>query len=558
MNRIKKNPLALSLLMNIAVFAGLMLLFHPCYETSDDMYMNEFASGVFGQQENHLVFLNYILSSIILGCYKMFPFLNWYAFFHYGSMFVSFVVITYVLIRTKGETLGLWISAIVLIVFGYQGYVCPQFSKTAGFLIFAGALLVFYAFKCGKKVWQKALLGVLLMVLGAMFRKKILMLCLLMVFAIGVVEFFREFLVNKFSCLKKYIVIFFIFAGTIGCVSLNYIYHDKQYEKDAEWVEYLEWDKNLVKLIDSFFPYYEDDKELYDELGISQADLAYYEAWNVADVEQLSTETLARLVEAKDAYWVSTKTKIAKFWSVFPMAFLKISVFPYCMLLFGLVLLQSKKKNYLAYLLEVAVLFAAYMYMYISGRVLYNRVDVIVWLGAVLTIVYLWEPVAESEILNRKVIKTVFLCSLAGAAISLCAINAEVLRWNYDSTYEEKILVRQNAISEDKEHLYLCTINVIGTGVSRNPFYIGEEGEISNYYALGSWTVNTPITNQVLSNYGVTNPYRDAIDNEKVYIIDIKNPEQTEKYIQENYDQNAYMELSHEIGSYNVYRVVTR
>ena len=206
MNKMKKGPLALSLLLNLAVFVGLMILFRPCYETSDDMYMNEFASGVFGQQENHLVFLNYILSSIILGCYKILPFLNWYAFFHYAAMFVSFVVITYVLVQTKGNTAGIGMSTILLVVFGYQGYVWPQFSKTAGFLILAGALLVFYAFKCGEKVWQRTLLGVLCMIAGAMFRKKVLLLCLLMVFAIGVVEFLREFLVSKFECLKKYVI----------------------------------------------------------------------------------------------------------------------------------------------------------------------------------------------------------------------------------------------------------------------------------------------------------------------------------------------------------------
>ena len=91
-----------------------------------------------------------------------------------------------------------------------------------------------------------------------------------------------------------------------------------------------------------------------------------------------------------------------------------------------------------------------------------------------------------------------------------------------------------------------------------DPFYCGTEGELSNFYLLGSWTVNTPITNQVLREYGVENPYRDAIDNEKVYILDSANNAELLRYIQENYNEAARLEAVKEIGNYTVYSVVTK
>lgn len=558
MNRIKKSSLGLSLLLNVIICFGLLLVFRPCYETSDDMFMNEFASGIFGKQENHLVFINYILSSILLVFYKVVPFLNWYAIFQYLSVFTSFVVITYIFIKTKGDAVGIGLSAIIITAFGYQGYILPQFSKTAGFLILAGALLVFFTFECGEMAWQKVLLGVLLMVVGAMFRESMFLLGLLMMFPIGVIKFLWAFATDKFKCLKKYVIICVVFVGTLACVKMAYVYHDYQYECNAEWAEYIEWDQNLVKLIDGFFPYYEDDRELYEELGISEADLRYYEEWNIADTEQLSTETLARLVEAKDAYWISPRVKLLTFWSVFPMAFTGISVFPYCVVIFAVLLLVSKKRSYWAYVLEIGALFVSYLIMYIRGRVLFNRIDVVVWLGAILACVYLCEMADEGSEIHKRRNGILLTIMLGCVGLHVCIINTSALRFIYDSQFEEDIRARQEVISADKEHLYLCTANILGTGVLNNPFYVGKEGELSNYYVLGSWTVNTPITNQVLENYGVSNPYRDIIDNEKVYIIDIKNPELTEQYIQENYNENAYMELSHEAGSYNVYRVVTK
>jgi hypothetical protein len=112
------------------------------------MYLNEFASGILGERENHLVHINYILGSFIVGVYNICPLLNWYAMIQYAAIFLSFVVISYILICAKGNKTGTLLAAFISIVFGYQGYILPHYSKTAGFLVLAGALLIFFAFKC--------------------------------------------------------------------------------------------------------------------------------------------------------------------------------------------------------------------------------------------------------------------------------------------------------------------------------------------------------------------------------------------------------------------------
>jgi hypothetical protein len=473
-------------------------------------------------------------------------------------MFLSFVVISYVLICEKGNVTGALMSAIISIVFGYQGYILPQFSKTAGFLVLSGALLVFYAFKCKNKAWGKVMAGVLLIIWGGLYRENVLLLCLLMVLPIGIVEFVRDLFKNGWRCVTRYVLICMVFVGTVGCVQFAYVYHDKQYNKDSEWVDYLAWDGQLTQLIDDFFPYYEDDAQLYEDLGISKEDLSYYEAWNIADTDKLSTESMSRLVAAKEGYWISPKTKFAKFWTVFPRAFMQISVFPYVALLFVFILIYSKRKNYLAYLLEIVILFVAYMYMYMTGRVLFNRIDVIVWMGFILAVLYLWEPTEDRKVYLAQRKDIILSIVMMIAFVHLCVTNSDTFRWNFNYNWEQKLLTRQEMMVEDKEHLYLCTIDVLGTGVASNPFYVGKEGELSNYYVMGGWIVNTPITNQVLSNYGVENPYRDAIDNDNVRIVDTENPKLLEQYIRDNYNENAYLELCSDENNCYVYRVVTR
>lgn len=558
MKQWKEKPIWLSIILNIVILACLVLLFRPGFETSDDAYMNEFASGVFGHYENHLVFINYIWGSVIRFLYKILPIVNWYTIMQYMAVFVSFVSITYVLICTKGAELGIGMSAVLITGFGYQCYVLPQFTKTAGCLLVAGAVLIFAAFRGEKAVRKQVIIGGAFMLLGAMYREKVFFLCLLMVFPIGVVIFFRDFFKNRYQCVGKYVIIVMIFVGVLGCAQAAFWYHDYQYEKETEWSEYLTWDTALVKLIDSFFPYYQDDIALYTDLGISEADLRYYENWNVADTDKLSTQSLERLIVAKDAYWISPKTKFVAFWSEFPMAFLEMSVFPYCALLLVFVFLQSKKRNYLAYLLELGTLLVAYLYMYIGGRYAQNRVDVVVWLGAMVAILYLWEPAYKNRFQSGTQKRNLLIAMQLCAIIVMGVTGSNSFRWNWNPVMKENILARQDEITKDKEHLYLCTINVFGTGVTVDPFYCGSEGELSNFYLLGSWTVNTPITNQVLREYGVENPYRDAIDNERVYILDSGNHAELLRYIQENYNEAARLEAVKEIGNYTVYSVVTK
>jgi hypothetical protein len=193
-----------------------------------------------------------------------------------------------------------------------------------------------------------------------------------------------------------------------------------------------------------------------------------------------------------------------------------------------------------------------------TGRVLFNRIDVIVWMGFILAVLYLWEPTEDRKVYLAQRKDIILSIVMMAAFVYLCVTNADTFRWNFNYNWEQKLLTRQEMMVEDKEHLYLCTIDVLGTGVASNPFYVGKEGELSNYYVMGGWIVNTPITNQVLSNYGVENPYRDAIDNDNVFIVDTENPKLLERYIRDNYNENAYLELCSDENNCYVYRVVTR
>ena len=64
-----------------------------------------------------------------------------------------------------------------------------------------------------------------------------------------------------------------------------------------------------------------------------------------------------------------------------------------------------------------------------------------------------------------------------------------------------------------------------------------------------------------MEKYGVTNPYKDIIDNEKIYLFIQKDDEMLDRiitHIQNYHDKNAKLEKVKEIEDYIVYHVVTK
>ena len=75
-----------------------------------------------------------------------------------------------------------------------------------------------------------------------------------------------------------------------------------------------------------------------------------------------------------------------------------------------------------------------------------------------------------------------------------------------------------------------------------------------NFYPLGGWTAPTPLYQESLEKYGVTNPFRDIIGNEKIYLID-NSIDSTVEYLQKHYDKNVKAVFVTQLGKYKVYKI---
>lgn len=113
---ISNSKLLLALLIN-GFFLLLVLLFCDMkYEVSDDFIMSTIISGVYtGRPNPHMIFVNIVLGYMLEPFYKIFPGISWYFLFQIIIIFVSSIVVTFVVLEKADKVKGVLLSIILLL-----------------------------------------------------------------------------------------------------------------------------------------------------------------------------------------------------------------------------------------------------------------------------------------------------------------------------------------------------------------------------------------------------------------------------------------------------------
>ena len=131
--------------------------------------------------------------------------------------------------------------------------------------------------------------------------------------------------------------------------------------------------------------------------------------------------------------------------------------------------------------------------------------------------------------------------------------------WYRSAPAEDKSEIRAayERLLEDREHVYLAKLDAVTDGLW-SPFEPYGKGYWDRIVLLGGFDCLHPAIMENLAQYGVENPYRDCVGNERVYIIE-DDVDLTLRFIREHYDPRAKAEpvepLSSETGL-GIYRIL--
>ena len=119
----RREKLWFSFLLNALILFVLLAVFRPVYETNDDMGIAGLVNMVKGESDAHVLFPHYLFGLLWELLYRLHQGVPWLPLFEYFCMFFSFSAITYVLIRKLKSNSSVWITAILVFWFSYEGYI---------------------------------------------------------------------------------------------------------------------------------------------------------------------------------------------------------------------------------------------------------------------------------------------------------------------------------------------------------------------------------------------------------------------------------------------------
>ena len=540
---------------NLTVLVLMLLILRPGYETNDDISISMIANGAWGVRDMHVICQNYLLGKL----YNLFytvghGMIPWYAILQYAFVFSALTTVTCVLFRRLQSEQAFLVNGILLLYFGYECYIRMQYTKTAGIMLGAGAFLLFYEME-KKKINRKAVVwGILLAVTGSLYRFEETAVCCVLVAGIGL-----YFLMNLKQWgeqkKKRLLTLLGVFGLTgilmVGCEILD----QRLYASDPDWDAFMQYNEYRSNLTDYSIPAFADFEEEYKEMGISKTAYKIFRTGlNFYDPDVYSLDTLKKMDELRPRNNLS-RALAENFLKEFPVGYVKITVFLGFLLLAFLWLFwrKSEKLVWLVVAYEILAMGLIDFYLYYEGRYLENRVEVGMWFA--ISLVVIWCLDSAKMHLNRQLVLIALGCLLIANQSTWKS------RWRGLSEQEvrdQKYLREgfEDIVSVDPEGLYLAKLGTI-TYTGYGMFSPVPEGTFENVVWYGGWEMGNPLWVDKMAEYHVTNPYRDLIDQEHVYIVDDK-INLTLKYIKEYYQKDVEAELVKESTYLKVYRIKTK
>ena len=222
---------------------------------------------------------------------------NWHTMFLLVMQFICFTIIGTLIVRKSNNKL----SYLLYVIFASVCYTSLlqliQYTSVAALLILTSFFIFINYIEENKKSKKYILLYIILFTIGIMIRMQSLLIIVpffAIYFVYKLILFLRKKL-NKENIIKI-IKHYLVFLGITVIVYLsNYII----YNTDNVYKNYMEYNDIRATLQDISYAGYEENKEVFDEIGWSKNDHYLFYTFNFGDENVYSKENLEKIYDYK-------------------------------------------------------------------------------------------------------------------------------------------------------------------------------------------------------------------------------------------------------------------
>lgn len=303
MSKAKKHLnliIALAITAIIALAAGAVGDFY--FDLNDDVLMKDILSGAFtGVPEGRNIQMLYPISAFISVFYRLSSALDWYGIFLCGCQFLCMFLILYYSLKRlpKGAVIKAVVifSEVLLFVSYYALHgIFVQYTVICGLLSSTAAFLIIMAEKEGR---LENILALILLLTAYLLRSEMMLLTLPMVLVAILIKWvlLREGETDagkKRALFQKYLLLCIsVFAGIVVCLLANKLAYSS-----GEWKEFYRVFDNRTELYDfQFIPEYEENKDFYDSIGLSESEQQLLVNYNFGLDEEINADVLGEIAK---------------------------------------------------------------------------------------------------------------------------------------------------------------------------------------------------------------------------------------------------------------------
>ena len=541
---IKNKKLMIVLFINILIFILTNILFNIKYEQVDDFIIYNLYSGLDGTYNIHGVYIHPLICFIISLFFRILPTINWHSIFLLSMQLICFTLIGYTILKKHDNGISIILYTIFASVFYTALLMLIQYTSVAALLIITSIFLFIniHEQKERRSLKYKILIFALFGI-GIMTRMQSLLIIVPFMgiyFAIKLYEYFKKSIKKQemLSIIKHYAIYISITIVVYGSSLIIY-------NSNNTYKQYMEYNDLRATLHDIIYVSYENNKEIFDEIGWSKNDHYLFYTFGHGDENIYSKENLEKILNykikkdgkykiKKDIQEIINNLETEEFEtntyiSIFFIAIFIASVF-------------INKKKIVANVLVFITTIGLHVFFIILGRSMLRVVIPEYIIGSAL-ILYNFSFEKQNDIKDnmKNIITIIFTLFI------LCHISGMKYNYNYkiDKYKSTKDIIEYT--SQNKQNAYLYTVPSLQFRyLAYSVYQMPPKQAFSNLRVIGGWDMYTQNYYDFKQRYNLEGNLLDLLK-ENVYLIDGKVMWSGRLY--ENYKENIILAIKE---NYNI------
>jgi len=571
---VSKRYALYALVFNAAVLTSYIIFAGVSYESNDDYTLSVMISTA---GYCNYSFINFFLCKFICMIQSVLHFANWFVLFQMLLSYIAFTAVTCIFLARNRYRITMALFFICITIFSFDHYSRIQFTKTSTLLITAGALLIIYAWMKSRGKALPYVFGTVLTVIGSMYRfQNILMIFgFAAVFILGfiITGIKRNMKTDVYRRKTRNILILSAIFLTIfaGSYAVNLLSYNMDHSTPG-LQRYMTYD-TARSAVSDYQMNYNECKETCRKCGISENSYNlmqwnwYYDYNGAASESNLIALGKSRTADHKNISPVSSTETFVAYVGKNIKGHSRTGMHIVILMAITVIGMLTFKKKWMFFPFFIGTFtILSYMYLLHIGRMPY-RATYGIDLAAALFLIFSMNFAKARYNLKSGISKTF----LTAAAVILVAVSlfinisaASSIKTQYGSVYYSDALLKYMQKNNDKVFVFDTRTSgsyAMHLSYYNEPLKKFPDSYNSNLLSFGGWGTLSPYNDQILSRFDIDNVFQDIINNKNVYVVDIYNKSDMEKYLNDYYgekNRTIYYNYVDRISGMDIWRVCMR